>query len=85
MNEIYRAKLNHEGRMCVPAECRKQAGLQPGQEVLLKVTPHGVLLYTHDQAVKHLQDWCAANVLPGVSLADGLIADRRVEAAKEGT
>jgi bifunctional DNA-binding transcriptional regulator/antitoxin component of YhaV-PrlF toxin-antitoxin module len=83
MNEIYRAKLNREGRLSIPSGCRSKAGLQSGQEVLLKITPAGLLLYTHDQAVKHLQDWCAANVLPGVSLADGLIADRRAEAAKE--
>jgi O-methyltransferase involved in polyketide biosynthesis len=51
--------------------------------VLLKVTPDGVLLYTHDQAVKRLQDWCAANIPPGVSLVDELIAERRAEAAKE--
>jgi bifunctional DNA-binding transcriptional regulator/antitoxin component of YhaV-PrlF toxin-antitoxin module len=83
MNEIYRAKLNREGRLSVPAGCREEAGLQPGQEVLLKVTPDGVLLYTHDQAVKRLQDWCAANIPPGVSLVDELIAERRAEAAKE--
>ena len=83
MNEVYRAKLNREGRMIVPAECRAQAGLLPGQEVLLKVTPDGILLYTHDQAARRLQNWCAANVPPGVSLAEELIADRRAEAAKE--
>jgi bifunctional DNA-binding transcriptional regulator/antitoxin component of YhaV-PrlF toxin-antitoxin module len=83
MNEIYRAKLNREGRLFVPVGCRSQAGLQPGQEVLLKVTPDGVLLYTHDQAVKRLQDWCAANIPAGVSLVDELIAERRAEAAKE--
>jgi AbrB family looped-hinge helix DNA binding protein len=83
MNEVYRAKLNREGRMNVPADCRNRAGLQPGQEVLLKVTPNGILLYTHDQAVKRLQDWVAAHVPPGVSLVDELIAERRAEAAKE--
>jgi bifunctional DNA-binding transcriptional regulator/antitoxin component of YhaV-PrlF toxin-antitoxin module len=83
MNEIYRAKLNREGRMNVPADCRNQAGLQPGQEVLLKITPNGILLYTHDQAVKRLQDWVAANVPQGVSLVDELISDRRAEASNE--
>lgn len=83
MNEVYRAKLNSEGRLFVPAGCRTQAGLRPGQEVLLKVTPDGVLLYTHDQAVKRLQDWCAAHIPPDTSLVDELIAERRAEAAKE--
>lgn len=83
MNQIYRAKLNREGRMNVPADCRNQAGLKPGQEVLLKVTPNGILLYTHDQAVKRLQDWFASNAPQGVSMVDELISDRRKEAAKE--
>lgn len=83
MNEIYRAKLNREGRMNVPAVCRQQAGLKPGQEVLLKVTPNGILLYTHDQAVKRLQDWVASNSSKEVSMVDQLISDRRAEAAKE--
>ena len=83
MKDVYRAKLNSEGRMFVPVECRARAGLQPGQEVLLKITPDGVLLYTHDLALKRLQNWCAANIPKGVSLADELIAERRAEAAKE--
>ena len=83
MNEIYRTKLNSEGRLRVPLGLREQAGLQPGQEVLLRVTPDGVLVYTHDQAVKRLQDWCAANIPSDISLADELIAERRAEAAKE--
>jgi bifunctional DNA-binding transcriptional regulator/antitoxin component of YhaV-PrlF toxin-antitoxin module len=85
VNEVYRAKLNREGRMFVPLACRNQAGLQPGQEVLLKVTPEGVLLYTHDQAVKRLQDWCASHIPTDVSLVDELIGDRRAEAAKEAS
>jgi bifunctional DNA-binding transcriptional regulator/antitoxin component of YhaV-PrlF toxin-antitoxin module len=83
VNEVYHAKINREGRLCLPAGCRAEAGLKPGQEVLLKVTPDGVLLYTQDQAFKRLQDWCAAHIPPDVSLADELIAERRAEAAKE--
>lgn len=77
MNEIYRAKLNSEGRLSVPSGCRELAGLHAGQEVLLKVTPDGVLIYTQDQAVKRLQNWVATHVPGGVSLASEVISERR--------
>jgi AbrB family looped-hinge helix DNA binding protein len=83
MNEVYHAKLNDEGRLVIPAVCRRQIGLQPGQEVLLKVTPEGVLLYTQEQSLKRLQDWVVKSTPPDVSLVDELIAERRVAAAIE--
>jgi AbrB family looped-hinge helix DNA binding protein len=83
MNEVYRAKLNDEGRLVIPCAARRQLGIAPGQELLLQVRKDGLLVYTQDLAVKRLQDWCAANIPPGVSLADELITDRRAEAAKE--
>ena len=57
MNEVYRAKLNEEGRLVIPAACRKKLGLEVGQEVLLQVSTQGLLVYTQDMAVKRLQDW----------------------------
>jgi AbrB family looped-hinge helix DNA binding protein len=83
VTEIFRAKVNDEGRLVIPAPCRKQLGLQPGQEVLLQVTRDGILLTTFDQALKHFQDEVTKLVGPGVSLPDDLIADRRAEATRE--
>lgn len=83
MPESYRAKLNDEGRLVIPASCRKHLGLQPGQEVLLKLTKEGLLLTTFDQALKQFQDEVAGLAGPGTSLSDEVIADRRAEAAKE--
>jgi len=83
VNEVYHAKLNNEGRLVIPAVCRRQIGLQTGKEVLLKITPDGLLLYTQEQSLKRLQDWVAKGVGPGVSLVHVLIAERRVEATRE--
>jgi AbrB family looped-hinge helix DNA binding protein len=83
MAETYRAKLNDEGRLVIPASCRKHLGLQPGQEVLLKMTKEGLLLTTFDQALKQFQDEVAGLAGPGVSLANEVIAERRAEAAEE--
>lgn len=51
MKEVYRATLNSEGRVVIPAECRRQAGLRPGQEVLIKVTPDGLLVTNCEQTL----------------------------------
>lgn len=83
MAETYRAKLNDEGRLVIPATCRKHLGLQPGQEVLLKMTKEGLLITTFDQALKQFQDEVARLAGPSVSLANEVIAERRAEAAKE--
>ncbi len=83
MNEVFHARLNDEYRLVIPAACRKQLGLQPGQEMLLQITDKGLLLYTQDQAVKRLQDWCTSHIPAGVSLVDDLISERRAEAARE--
>jgi bifunctional DNA-binding transcriptional regulator/antitoxin component of YhaV-PrlF toxin-antitoxin module len=83
MNEVYRAKLNDEGRLVIPAACRKLLGMSPGQELLLQISEQGLIVYTQDVAVKRLQDWVTSHVPPGVSLVDELIADRRAEAARE--
>ena len=83
MNEVFHARMSNEGRIAIPTVCRKQIGLQPGQEVIIKVTPEGLLLTSYDQALDQFQDEVAKLVGPGVSLVDEVIADRRAEAPKE--
>jgi bifunctional DNA-binding transcriptional regulator/antitoxin component of YhaV-PrlF toxin-antitoxin module len=84
MNEVYKAKLNEEGRLVIPAAYRKLCGLGTGQEVMLRATQDGLLITTFDKALQRFQDDVAALVGPNVSLADELIADRRKEAATAG-
>jgi len=45
--------------------------------------PNSVLLYTHNQSVKRLQERVASNVPADVSLVNELTTDRRAEAADE--
>jgi AbrB family looped-hinge helix DNA binding protein len=83
MGEVYKAKLNDEGRLVIPAAARKELGLQSGQEVIVRVTDQGLLISTFEQSLKRFQDEVTRLVGPGLSLADELIAERRAEAAKE--
>lgn len=83
MEEVFRAKLNSEGRLNIPATCRKLLGLQPGQEVLMQISNGRLLVYTPEQTLKRIQDWVASVVPAGESLVDGLTAQRRMEVVKE--
>jgi bifunctional DNA-binding transcriptional regulator/antitoxin component of YhaV-PrlF toxin-antitoxin module len=83
MDEVYRARLNEEGRLVIPAAYRKQHGLENGQEVLLRATQEGLLITTFDKALQRFQDDVAALAGSNANLVDELIADRRKEAAKE--
>ncbi len=83
MNEVYRAKLNDEYRVVIPAACRKRLGLRAGQELLIKVTERGLEMTTYDLALKRFQEQVQALVPADISLVEELIAERRAEAAKE--
>jgi antitoxin PrlF len=83
MNEIYRARVNQEGRMFIPAACRAKLGIAGGEELLVEISERGLLLYKPEHALQRLQDWVSEHVPPGTSLVDELIAERRTEAARE--
>lgn len=83
MNEVYRAKVNPEGRMIIPAPCRAKLGIRGEQELLVEVSERGLLLYKPEDSLRRLQDWVSGHVPPGTSLVDELTAQRRAEAAKE--
>ncbi len=83
MEEVFRAKMNSDGRLMIPTPCRRRVGLQPGQEVMLKVTHDGLLITTFDQALERFQDEVKSLVGPTASIVDEMIAERRIEGAKE--
>ena len=78
-----RARLNHQGRIVIPAECRAAAGLKPGDELLIEAIGEGELrLRTKDQALREAQR-IVARYGSGRDLVAELIAERREEAARE--
>lgn len=85
MGDTYRARLNDEYRLVIPAACRKRLGLRPSQEMLIRVTDRGLEMTTFDLALQRFQDQVQALVPAGVSLVDELIAERRAEVSKEAS
>ncbi len=79
-----RARINHQGRIVIPAECRAAAGLKPGDELLIETIGEGELrLRTPEQAIKAAQAIVARHVPKERDLVAELIAERRAEAKRE--
>ncbi len=79
-----RARINQQGRIVIPAECRAAAGLKPGDELLIEAIGEGELrLRTPEQAIKEAQAIVAQYMPKGRDLVQELIDERRAEAARE--
>jgi AbrB family looped-hinge helix DNA binding protein len=79
----FHTRLGPDGRIVIPAECRKRFGLQPGDTVVVDADEHGLHLRSMAQVIKEVQEFFAPYRVEGVSVVDELIADRRAEAARE--
>ena len=74
--------MTPEGRVLIPAELRRAAGLAPGVRISLRVEGERVVLMTVDAARHRLRE-----MFSGVqgSLAEELIAERRDEARPDAS
>ncbi len=79
----YKAKIGPNGRIVIPAACRKALGVGPGDEVLMRLEDGELRLYTQAQAVRRAQELVRKHVPEGESLVDDLLAERRREVAQE--
>jgi antitoxin PrlF len=78
MNEC-RVKIAEGGRIVIPAEYRQALGLQTGDVVIVRLEGGEVRILTVNQAIKRAQELVGRYVSQKRSLADELIAERRLE------
>ncbi|MGD0367193.1 MAG: AbrB/MazE/SpoVT family DNA-binding domain-containing protein [Acidobacteriaceae bacterium] len=76
-----RLRLSENGRVVIPAQVRRELGVESGGEILLERQKNGYRLTTRRQRIQEAQRYLRRHIKPGVSLVDELIAERR-EAAK---
>jgi AbrB family looped-hinge helix DNA binding protein len=81
--ETVRTRLAEGGRLVIPAEFRKALGIQVGDPIILALDDGEVRLFTIDRAIRRAQEIVRRYVPDGRSLADELIAERRLEAERE--
>jgi AbrB family looped-hinge helix DNA binding protein len=78
-----RVRVDVAGRVVIPADLREHLGIRPGQELILVDEPNGMQLRTFAQAVRVAQEAFAPYRVPGVSVVDELLQERREEAKRE--
>ncbi len=80
----YDVTLGANGRMNLPADLRQRMGIKAPGRLVIELDENGVATFvSFDHRLKQIQAMLRANLKPGQSVVDELIADRRAEAAKE--
>jgi AbrB family looped-hinge helix DNA binding protein len=75
-------RIGPKGRVVVPAELRRQLGLEEGAELVARVTADRLVLEPRSSALRRLRSFF--DDVPGeTSLVDELVAERRREAGRE--
>ncbi len=74
--------IKADGRVLIPARLRRALGTEPGEVLAARVEDGRLILERRPDAIRRLQERFA-DVGPGVSLTDELIADRRAEVERE--
>ena len=80
MSGTYHVTMGDRGRLVVPAALRERVGLDEGTPLTIVETPDGLVLLTRSQ----LQALVRAD-LAGLDLVGELLAERRAEAAADGS
>ena len=71
-----------DGRLTIPAQVRRAAGIEPGDKLVVYVEDGRVIIETRDQLTARIKRDLATTWTGTGSVVDELIADRRAEAAR---
>jgi AbrB family looped-hinge helix DNA binding protein len=82
-SQYVKARLNNNGRIVIPAEIRRQMGLEPGDTVLLSVEGDVLKVESHRARIRKVQESMKQFIPAGRALSGELIAERREEARQE--
>ena len=76
--------VDTSGRMVIPSKVRQELGIEGGGELVVMMENGRMQLYSKAAGRKAARQAVKELVPQGESLADELLADRRLEAASEG-
>jgi AbrB family looped-hinge helix DNA binding protein len=80
MGHEQKVRISEGGRIVIPAEFRKQLGVEIGDDLIIRMENGELRLLTKEQAILHAQQLMQQYVKKDRSLAGELIAERRGEA-----
>lgn len=78
--QIHHIRMDAQGRVVIPSGLRRSLGFSSGAELVARIENGALLLETKDAAMRRLK--ARYKNVKG-SLADELLAERRLEAARE--
>jgi AbrB family looped-hinge helix DNA binding protein len=83
MDTETRMRINENGRVVIPASFRKALGINPGDEILLRLEDDELRISTMKSRIERARRQVRKHVGRSVSLVDELIAERREAARRE--
>ena len=83
MSHSEQITVGDRGRVVLPASIRTELGLKAGTRMLATTEEDGSVRLQPYRTIAARARGMFADLAPGVSLADELIAERRAEAARE--
>ena len=75
--------LGADGRLLIPAALRDAAGIKRGDKVMLRVEDGQIVVESWRATIRRVQDMLAHLKVPGESVVDQFIAERRAESLRE--
>ena len=78
-----RMRVNENGRLVIPASFRKALGINPGDEVILRIEDDELRITTLKRNIERAQRLVRKHVKSGSSLVNELIEERRKAAQDE--
>jgi AbrB family looped-hinge helix DNA binding protein len=83
MKDQRRAHVSARGQIVIPASFRKALGINPGDELVLRLKDDELRISTLKVRIEHAQRLVRRHLKPGTSLVDELIGERRKAAVRE--
>jgi len=80
---VHRTRITEGGRVVIPAEFRRELGLNPGDSVVIDIADGELRIRSLRAAVQRAQALVRRYVPADVNLSDELLRDRRAEAERE--
>lgn len=76
--------VDPQGRVLLPAEVRRSAGIKPGDRLIPIVEENGMIsLRTRAQIITEIKEVFARAATPGESVVDELLRERREEVGRD--
>jgi AbrB family looped-hinge helix DNA binding protein len=79
----WRARIGPDGQLVIPEDIRQELGLNEGELVVMQIADGELRIISVHEGIRRAQEIARKYIVPGKSIVDELIAERRAEAARE--